>query len=288
VTTAADATWEVKRLVEQNLRVEQNTLNGSLTGSQTSVILSEPMRSVLEGAEIEIDSELMRVVSVSGQTATVKRGQRGTTATTHADGSNVFVNPRFSVFGILSDMNATLAILEAEGLFKETAVEVTYNPSVSGYDLTGSSTVLDVLEVRWQDDGPDKRFPKITSWSLLRNMNTSDFASGNAIVLDSSANPGRPIRIRYSAPFTRITVLTDDLQSTVGLTASMNDLLWVGAAIRQMEGRDTRRSFLETQLDTRRSSEVGGTAAQQSLNLLRKRFDDRLGEERARLLQRWP
>lgn len=288
MSTVQTALWEVRRLLEGNLRVEQNTLSGSYTAGGTSLTFSEDMRSILAGAELEIDSELFRVLSVSGSTATVKGAQRGTTAANHADGSNVLVNPRFSTIGILSDMNSTLSQLEAEGLFKEVAVSVNYNASVSGYDLTGSTTVLDVLDVSYQDDGSEQRFPRIRSWTLKRNMPTATFPSGNALVIDAPAFPGFPMVIRYAAPFTDIAAVTDDLVSTVGLPSSAQDLIWIGAAIRQMESRDTRRTFLESQPDTRRSSEVPPGTGQGSLTLLRRRFEERVGQERMRLLQRYP
>ncbi len=122
----------------------------------------------------------------------------------------------------------------------------------------------------------------------MRNMPTTTFPSGNALSIDSPGFPGLPLRIRYAAPFTQIAALTDDLTTTVGLPSSASDLIWLGAAIRQMESRDTRRSFLETQPDTRRSAEVPPGASQGSLTLLRKRFDERVGQERMRLVQRYP
>lgn len=288
MSTAQAALWEVKRLLEGNLRSEMNTLSGSYTAGGTSLSFSEAMRSILDGAELEVDSELFRVTAVAGTTATVKGSQRGTTAANHASGANVFVNPRFSTASILSDMNATLAALESEGLYRETAVDITFNPVVVGYDLTGSTTVLDILEVRYKETGPAKRFPRIGSWDLLRNMNTADFPSGNALVLDEGGWPGLPLRIRYAAPFTPIAALTDDLTTTVGLPSSATDLVWLGAAIRGMESRDTRRTFLESQPDTRRSSEVPPGTGQGALTLLRRRFEERVGQERMRLLQRYP
>ncbi len=288
MTTVLAATWDVKRLLEGNLRVEQNTLSGAYTAGGTSLTFTEAMRSILVDAELEIDSELFRVTAVSGSTATVKGAQRGTTAANHSSGANVYVNPRFTISSIVSDMNSTLSVLESEGLYREVAIDVTFNPEVSGYDLAGSSTVLDVLEIRYVDTGPDKRYPRIGSWSLLRNMATTDFASGNGVVLDSPGFPGLPLRIRYAAPFTPVALLTDDLVTTVGLPSSAQDLIWIGAAIRGMESRDTRRTFLESQPDTRRSSEVPPGTGQGSLTLLRRRFDERVGQERMRLIQRYP
>lgn len=287
MTTALALVTETRRILEQNERAEQNTTSGSYTAGGTSLTFSESMRSILEGAELEIDSELFRVTGVSGTTATVKGAQRGTTAANHASGTNVLVNPRFPVISIIADMNHTLSQMEAEGLYKVTAENITFNSEVAGYALSATN-VRDVLEVRYKDTGPDKRFPQINSWSLLRNMDTADFTSGTAIVLDQGGFPGQPLRVRYSTPFTRITSTSDDIENTVGLTSSMLDLLPLGAAIRQMQSRDTRRSFLESQRDTRRSNEVQIGSSQNAIRELRRTFDLRIGEERMRLVSDFP
>ncbi len=287
MTTALALVTETRRLLEQNQRAEQNTLTGSYTAGGTSLTFSEAMRSILDGAELEIDSELFRVTGVASATATVKGAQRGTTAANHSSGANVLVNPRFPTISILSDMNHTLSEMEANGLYKVTAENITFNSEVSGYALTATD-VREVLEVRYKDTGPDKRFPVIPSWSLLRNMDVSDFASGTAIVLDRGGFPGQPLRVRYATPFTRITSTADVLESTVGLSTSMLDLLPLGAAIRQMQTRDTRRSFLESQPDTRRSNEVPPGASQSAIREMRRTFDKRLGEERMRLIADYP
>ncbi len=287
MTTVLSMVQETRRILEQNERSEKNTSTNSYTAGGTSLTFTETMRSILVDAEVEIDSELFRVTSVSSSTATVKGAQRGTTAANHSAGADVFVNPRFPVISILADMNHTLSEMEALGLYRETAENITFNPEVSGYPLA-TANVLDVLEVRYKDTGPNKRFPQIRSWSLLQQMDTADFTNGTALIIDSGGFPGQPLRVRYATPFTRITATSDTAETTVGLPASMLDLLPLGAAIRQMQSRDTRRSFLESQRDTRRSNEVQIGSSQNAISTLRKKFDERVGQERMRLIQRYP
>ena len=62
----------------------------------------------------------------------------------------------------------------------------------------------------------------------------------------------------------------------------------MGAAIRQMMGRDIKRSFLEAQPDTRRSSEVPPGAALGSIRLLQQQYVQGIADERMRQLQRFP
>ena len=288
MSTTQSVVWETKRLLEGNLVTPQNTLDGAILAGATSLALSETINGIAVGTELEIDQELFRVLSVQGSTVTVKGARRGTTAANHADGSDVFISPRFAVSGIVSALNATLAEMEAEGLFRETALDITYQSGVSGYDLTGSTTVLDVLAVGYQDEGSEQRYPRIGSWSLRRNMPTSTFPSGNSLVLDRGGISGLPLRVVYAAPFTRATALDDDLETDLGVPVSMHDIVSLGTSLRQMQGRDARRSYLEAQTDTRRSNEVPIGASQAAMTTMMRSYKDRLGQERMRLVQRYP
>jgi len=261
MTTAADLIQATRDHLLGNLRPEVNQISAYTAGT-SSMTFTYPLVSIQPGADVEVDLELFRVISVSGQTATVMGAQNGSVAANHAAGSVALVNPRFTSYAILRDLNNTLSDLDGNGLYREVAINIMFNPVVAAYDLTGSGTVLDVLEVRFKQTGPTKRMPLIRHWSVLRDMDTTIFPSGNALSLDSPGFPGLPLRVRYSAPFTQITALTDDIQTLVGLSYTAQDLPPMGAAIRQMMGRDIKRSFLEAQPDTRRAQEVPPGSAQ--------------------------
>lgn len=290
MTTLAQLIQQTKDHLLGNTREEINRLSASYTAAGTSLTLEFPMRSILADADIEIDSEIFRVISVAGQVATVMGAQYGTTAASHSSGALVIVNPRFRRASIIADLNHALDDLAGEGIYREVAIDVTFNPVVSGYDLTGSTpaNVLDILEVRYQQTGPTKRFPNIKSFSLLRDMNTADFASGTALMIDSPGFPGLPLRVRYSSLFTPLAALSDDVTTTCGLRATADDLPPIGAAIRQMMGREVKRSFLEAQPDTRRAQEVPPGTARNAITELRRMWEMGVAAERMRQVQRFP
>lgn len=290
MTTLAQLITQTKGHLLGNLREEVNSLNGAYTAGGTTLTMTYPMQSIVAGAELEIDTELFRVMSVSNQVATVMGAQKGTTAANHSNGAVVTVNPRFYSYSIWTNLNHTLHDLSSEGLYREVAIDVTFNPVVAAYDLTGSSddTVIDILEVRYQQTGPTKRFPVIRNWSLMRDMPTSQFASGNALVVDGGGFPGLPLRVRYAANFTEMTSLTDDVTTTSGLRDTADDLPPIGAAIRELMGRDIKRTFLEAQPDTRRAQEVPPGTAQGALTTLRRMWEAGVQAERMRQVQRYP
>ena len=68
------------------------TLNGALNSSTASVVLASGTYT-LARMLLEIDNEIMRVRSISSNTATVLRGDQGTTAASHSNGATVQVWP---------------------------------------------------------------------------------------------------------------------------------------------------------------------------------------------------
>jgi hypothetical protein len=287
VTTASDLILRAKIHLLGNTREEINVLVGDYTAGGGTLTFAYPMASITPGADLEIDTEVFRVMSVSGQTATVRGGQLGSTPAHHDSGSVVTVNPRFYAHSILTDLNNSLADLDGAGIYQEVSLNITFNPVVSGYDLTGAGTVLDILEVRYQQVGPTRRFPVIPHWSLMRDMDTSVFPSGTGLVIDSPGFPGLPLRVRYAAPLTQISAVTDTLDM-IGLSYTAADLPPIGAAIRQMMGRDVKRSFLEAQPDTRRAQEVPPGVAQGAIRTLQGMYQAGIADERMRQLQRFP
>lgn len=288
MTTAGDLIQTTKLHLLGNTREELNVLVGMHTAGGGSLTFQYPLASIQPGADVEIDQEVFRVMSVTGQTAQVIGGQLGSVLANHDDGTVVTVNPRFYRHSILSDLNNTLSDLDGAGLYQEKTIDITYNPVVGAYDLTGSGTVLRVLEVRYQMYGPTRRYPLIPRWTLMRDMDATVFPSGTALTIDGpGGSPGLPLRVRYAAPFNQIGSVTDTL-ANIGLSYTAADLPPMGAAVRQMLGRDIKRSFLEAQPDTRRAQEVPPGVSQNAMRSLQIAYQQGIADERARQLQRFP
>ena len=90
-------------------------LDGAMTDTtgttltyESGLFSSEEENLLGNGALVEVDQELMLVTAAntSTRTLTVSRGYAGTTAATHLDSTNVFINPTFprkSVFDAVAD-----------------------------------------------------------------------------------------------------------------------------------------------------------------------------------------
>lgn len=269
-----------------------NVLASTPDADDTSLTFTYELEGIVPGALIGIDLEVMRVLEVNAtaKTATVLRGQRGSTGAAHSSGSVVSVAPRFSRWSVFRAINDDLDALSGLGLFQMKVVDLTYSPATMGYDLTSVTSIEQVYSVRYKVPGSEKEWPllKPSEWRFDRNASTDDFASGFSLVLYQDCYSGQPVRVAYKAPFTRMTSASDDVQSVAGLPSTANDLPPLGAAIRLMAGHEAGRVGYDTQPDTRRPDEVPVGSSLQTASAWRRLRTDRVDDELRRLARRYP
>ena len=267
---------------------ERNKLALAVDASATSIVFTYDLGPITDGTIFQIGSELIYVweVTAASKTAVVERGYGGTTATSHALNAVVTHNPRFPRHSILNSLNAELADLSSpmNGLFQMKTLDVSYNGSDRMVNLTGVTDITDLYDVRYRYLNDD--FPIVRNVRLLRDMPTSDFASGFALAFDTPVRAGT-VRVLYKAPYTAFTAESDTVADAGG-TSSLDDLLSLGAQIRVMAGREIKRNFTESQGDTRRAEEVPAGAIGGSILNLQRLRRDRIQAEAARLNRQYP
>ena len=289
MSTAGALLERVNRQLLSGTVEERNKLSASINASETSLVMTYDLKGLREGTVFEIDSELFYVWQATSGTKTVvvERGYAGTTAATHSSGAIVTLNPRFPKAQMLEALNQDIDDLSSpvNGLFRIVATDVTYNGSDRQIDLTGATNVIDLIDVRLRYLADD--FPVLRGVRLQRNLPTSDFASGLALVFDEGTIAGS-LRVRYKAPFTRAASTASDIQSVCFVPESMEDILEMGVMVRMLQTREVKRNFIESQGDTRRSDEVPPGAIRDSFtNILRLRRD-RIIAEKAKLARQVP
>lgn len=288
MTTAGNLVDRTAQNLLAGVVEERNKIASSLDASTTSVPIEYSLGSLREQTVFQVDSELMYIweVNTASKTLTVERGFGGTTAATHADGAIVVVSPKFPRWQILQALNDELADLSSpmNGLFQMKTVDISYNGSDRQIDLTGITSMIDVYDVRWRYLSDD--YPVVRRYRLMRDMPTSDFASGYVLSLDEPVMSST-IRVIYKDKYTPFATEASTLDSA-GASTELADLLVLGAQIRLLASREVKRNFIESQGDTRRADEVPAGAMNASVtNLLRLRRD-RIQAEAARLNRQYP
>lgn len=290
-TTSTDLVNETLSYLHAGNRDPINKVTGALDASTTSVSLAYDLQAARAGAVLSVDLELIYVWEVANEqtkSLVVERGYAGTTAATHLDGALATVNPKFPAYNVLNALNADLDDLSANGLFQVATQAVTYSSAIGGYNLSGTGTILEILQVKYDESGPGKYWPEINNFKLRRASDTTDFSSGNAIVLYQEGQDGAPVRVTYATPFTKFTALAQNISSVTGLPSTANDLPPMGAAYRLQSVREGQRNFNEAQPSPRRGSEVPPGAQLQAARGLSQIRRDRIRVEASRLRKQWP
>ena len=289
MSTASALLDRVSRQLLSGVVEERNKLSVSIDSDDTTVVCSYPVNSLQPGTIFEISSELFYVwaTNTPTNTLTVERGYSGTTAASHSSGAVLTLNPRFPKAQMFDALNQDIDALSspANGLFRVVTADLSYNGSDRQINITGATSIIDLVDVRLRYLSDDH--PVIRRVRLSRDMPTADFASGFALTFDEGTMAGT-LRVRYKAPYTRLSSVSDNIQSVSYVPVSMEDILEYGVMSRMLSVREVKRNFIESQGDTRRSDEVPPGAMRDSFsNILRLRRD-RIVAEAARLARQYP
>lgn len=289
--TLADLISETKRHLHSLQREPKNKLANALTATGTVLTFTYDIGSLQAQSYVEIDLELMYVWSVDAavKSAIVERAQLGSVAATHLTASIVTVNPKFPDFTILKALNDDLADLSSpgSGLFAVRTVDVTSSGSRVGYDLTGTTGLIDIIEVRY-DSRSDRNWPLLHSWSLARSVDATAFASGLTLNFYDGPPSGRTINVLYKAAFTALSGLGDVVTTVTGLPTSAIDLPPLGAAMRLVAPREIKRNTTEAQGEPRRAQEVPPGAVSASARGIMQLRERRIQSEANRLAAQYP
>jgi hypothetical protein len=292
MTTLAEVIDRTRHRLMSSQREPLNTLSGAHDSSQTAITFTNDVK-FHTGVFLSVGLEDMYVTDVasSGTSCTVIRGMNSSTAAAHSDAALVRVNPTWSNWDILRAVNDEIHSLSAptNGLFRMQSVEFDYSPAVAGYELVGLTDYLDVWQVRYATPGPEKDWPVKArwEWSVDRNANTTDFASGSALILHTRAHPGQKVRISYKATFDELATMADDVATVSGLHVQAHDILSLGAAIRLLGGYEAQRAYTTTQPDTRYAADVPPRTAVSAVIPLVEQREERIAEEQARLARQF-
>ena len=194
---------------------------GTTLTYESGLFSSEEENLLGNGALVEVDQELMLVTAAntSTRTLTVSRGYAGTTAATHADQTNVFINPTFprkSVFDAVADNIVRLY----PSLYNVTTTNVTAN---STYAEVPASTVEVLTSYVQNASGEQYTSAGI---ELLRDFPPS--TTNTAVQFYNTSN-GKTVHLVVKRKFVRPTSETVDLDTDCLISDEYEQIVMVGA-----------------------------------------------------------
>jgi hypothetical protein len=202
-------------------------LDGAIDNTTTTIIYEDGLLSSEEenlldgGAIIEINQEMMLVTNIvsSTRTLTVSRAYSGTTADSHGDKTNIFINPTFprkSVFDAVSDNISRLY----PSLYNVTTTNVVANTT---YQEVPASTVEILTSYVQNASGEQYTSAGI---ELLRDFPPS---STNTAVQFYNTTNGKTVHLVVKRKFVRPTDETSDIETVCLVAPEYEQIVMVGA-----------------------------------------------------------
>ena len=263
-------------------RAVLNRLDAAITTTDTALVTEFSTNEIAEGDYLAIEDEVLYVWDfVEGtKTATVQRAMQGSTAVAHSDATLIEIGPRFPRGHIRQAMLDEIRSWP-NSLFATDSLAASMTAgdrAISTSSISGYKRVLEVLRNPWTDAEDTKV-----------ELAFREERSANAIYLTHAIDSAVTVTIYYAKAFD-VDPFTDaiDLQTDVGLTAGMEDIVLYGAQWRLIAPRETRRSDTQAQGESRNASEVPSDSAMRTAARLKAIRDERIIDEAERLISVYP
>ena len=231
----------------------------------------------------EIGDELVYIRSVAQATNTVTiapdgRGYRGTLAVAHSADARVTMSPTLPRSLVKRKINETIV-----GVYPTVwgvgSTTLTYDPVVANYELP--TDVEDILQVTYEEVGPDRSWPPVRRWKLDKHPDSTDYATGKSLYIWDALGGAQSIRVVYQKRPSELALDADDLTDT-GLANTARAAVVAGAAWRLVSFMDASRLKVSAaEMDLLDDKNPIGTGTQVG-SYLRRQYERELAEEAQR------
>jgi len=291
-TTLTQAIDEVADQLDSARRSGRTTLSAAISSTSATTCTVASASQIRAGDFIDIDLELIFVVSVSGTTLTIIRGERSSTAATHLINAVVRIQPRWwkhKIQGALLDEIQNLP----PDVYAVTTVPISFGASTPKAELTGvaaNSTPIRLLETIREPAKTASRTNHVPL-ILVRDVNGGTWASGWGLMIDSgwTYNDAQTVWVTYAHTFDVTTswALTTDLEADVGLSPRLIDAVKYGAIWRIQSTRELTRLQTHAAGEARIAKEVPALSNAKISTEFRKIRDQLIDAEREWLLSNY-
>lgn len=281
MTTFSDLTNRIHAMLHSSTGVQEQMtwLTSGCTSSATSLSVDDS--SKISRGISEIGDELVYVSSASSNTLTLApfgRGYRDSTAATHSANDAVIFNPTFPRAEIKRAINEALRQVYPS-LYQLKTTTFTFGGSVLTYELPADTEA--VHKVIWQMIGPSGYWETSYGWRFEPD---SEEATGKALTLVDLPQNGQTVKVVYQAKFSDLSADADTLAS-IGFPDSAEDVLYYAVAAKLIRFMDVSRLQLDNVENQSRAQVVSAGDAGKIANQMYAMYQQRLAEERGRLLR---
>jgi hypothetical protein len=268
-TSLATCTGRVRSFIRDWPQID--VLTAAITDTTTKSFAVADATIYTPNTIVQVDQEAFRVKTGASTTVTTyNRGDRGTTAATHANGALVSIRPNFLDQEILDAINsgidACFPYIYKEVLDSSLTV-VTNQYEYTVPNLPGTSTPIPrIWKVEMLTPG-DASYRRIEDWTIVRGATPK-------LKFREVPYPGSTMRLRGYGPFPHLAAQTDTLDTQWPVTAE--NLLTLFATSQLLASGEAGRVRLSAgAVDNREQANRTGSSSAAGRDLF-QRFKDGL------------
>jgi len=277
-TTVAGLAAEILSAAQGHHKGTIGTLGAAIATTTETTITLAGNSGAHKGQSLGIDSEIMQITSVSGQTATVIRGTGGSTPAAHADGERIYLDWRWQLYNVEQAMADEIRSWPYE-LFSVGSEALSIVSTSVSYPMTATDFRFALMMEL--DTGDTYGRTPLVKGDIRQN------AAGLKLQLEN-AIPAGTLTVMYAADFDTSTFVGATALTTVGIEERLHDVVRYGVLGRLLDLREPERSQRGSQPDPREAEETRVLDTARQAQALKARRDLRIEEEIERLRNRWP
>jgi|GEM_PF-6655919 len=280
---------KARRRLRGSKREPFRLLSEAVPSGQTFLRLTAPPSKVQVDDYLCLGAEILVVTSVDEEQnqLNVLRGVDDTPQpTTHAAGTRVEINWRWFTADLLDHLTDEIRSW-GDGIYGVKDVTVSLGATSRAVDLP-LTRFLWPLELRQKVSTRAWKTVPARSFRVEQGLPTSEFASGNALILPRQSFASTLI-LTYAQSFdvSAVDSLTTDL-ATVGITERLHDAAFYGIAWRALSSEESSRLDDGSQPEPRAADEVEPGDQMRAASAYKAIRDLRLEEEKRRLRTLYP
>lgn len=291
MTTLSDMIDEVRSsLAGYTLRQDRITyLNAAINTTATAIQVGNSAN--LAKGIIEIDDELVWIDNFNKANSTLNaapgfgRGYQNTSPAPHSQYAQVILSPTFPRTMIKQAINDTINSVYPQ-LFAVYNTTFTFNAAQVTYPLPDD--LESILYMSWQTTGSSEEWLPINRWRLDGMADTATFDTVNTVNIYENIQPGRTVKVWYTATPANLTSSTDDFSGVSGLPESSRDVITLGASYRLLSYIDAGRINLTSAEADLNDSKIPSTAGVSSSRYILALYQQRLSDEALKLQDKYP
>lgn len=291
MTTLSDMIDEVRSsLAGYTLRQDRITyLNAAINTTATAIQVGNSAN--LAKGIIEIDDELIWIDNFNKANSTLNaapgfgRGYQNTSPAPHSQYAQVILSPTFPRTMIKQAINDTINSVYPQ-LFAVYNTTFTFNAAQVTYPLPDD--LESILYMSWQTTGSSEEWLPINRWRLDGMADTATFDTVNTVNIYENIQPGRTVKVWYTATPANLTSSTDDFSGVSGLPESSRDVITLGASYRLLSYIDAGRINLTSAEADLNDSKIPSTAGVSSSRYILALYQQRLNDEALKLQDKYP